>query len=418
MSIRDTAGNALPGGQGGQMIGFIEPPAPEEVLPLKAYNFLIEPIRLADLNEGALFVKRFIDGYQQVWTEQQAAIFSIRDLWSITKVANGYLQYLKWIVGWTKQLDHITNQLDAPTLRRLIANSVALWKSRGPEDAIINILRLVTTARLRLWNWFQFRWVTDETELGEEHEGRDAWMISLPGPPDFDEYRSNLRIVDDGTLNRALVEDLVKLMRASGERIEISYIDFLDLFQTDEDNSQWLALDGSPLTVANGRLSLADDTKDERAITSAPGSADWTNYVATWRIRGTSEQGAIFYYQDDQNYYAVDMFLGPGAGAGVVALFKVVGGSYVELTTAGFTPHGTLFQNVWYALRVHVGPDGSGTRIRVYLDTILMVDYLDNSSPYTKGNLGFWHFAGTTAELDEVEMFQLPLETTLIDINS
>lgn len=414
MSISDIAGNPLPAAQGGQVIGFIEPPAPGEVLPLKAYRFLIQPIRDADLTDGSLFLKRFLDGYQQVWVDTQAAIFGIEDLWSVTKIANQYLPFLKNIVGWTSELKYITDQLDAPTLRRLIAASIPLWKSRGPEDALINILRLVTTARLRLWNWFQFRWITDETGLGEEHEGTDPWMISLPGEADKDEYWSNLRIVDDGTLNRTLVEDLAKLMRAGGERIEISYIDFLDLFQTDDDNNQWLALDGNRGTVSGGNLALTDSTKRERIITQLAASLQWTNYVATWRIKGTTQFGGNFYATDASNYYAAYV----DVATNKVQLSKVVTGTISPLANYDFSVDGVLYANVWYALRVHVGPDTGGTRIRVYLDAVLMIDYLDTSSPFTVGALGFFHLTGGTAEMDDVEMFQLPLDETLIDVNS
>lgn len=418
MTIRDIAGNPLPFGQTGMALGFTEALAAEEVLPLKAYNFLIDPIRTADLNEGALFVKRFFDGIQTVWQEQQASIFAIKDLWSTTKIPDEFLVYLKNIVGWTPDLDYITKDLDDAALRRLIAASVPLWKTRGPEDATINILRLLTNARLRIWNWFDFRWVTDESETGEEHQGRDPWIIDFPLSPSAQEMWSNLRIADDGTLNRTLVEDIVKLMRASGERVEISYIDFLDLFTTDGDASQWKQNAGStPMTVSDCRLNLVDDTDAQEAIVNRTTALDWANYVVYWRARDTLG-GSIafleFYRMDDSNFYALVISI-PSQR---IELYNFIGGSSTLLATwyASSLPM-TMYANTYYGIRVHIGPVGADTRIRVYIDNILIIDYIDVASPITKGSIGVAHYPGSTIQVDEVELFQLPLDETLIDVN-
>jgi hypothetical protein len=243
------------------------------------FNFLIAPIRQKDRDEGEDFVWRWTRGPQQEWEDYQARVESVKDLWDIVNIKDPHLQLLKNILGWTADLENITDRLDDATLRRLLENSWALWKERGPEDTIIDVLRLVTGQRVRIWNWFDFRWVLDETGMGEEHQGRDPWLIELPGPPASSEYHFNVRIVDNGLLDRVLVKDLLSLMRPNGERIELTYIDFLDMFDLIGDDSQW-DIPAGVLDVSGGTAKLSDDTIAEQAVSGGviTNAADWEEY--------------------------------------------------------------------------------------------------------------------------------------------
>lgn len=421
MSIQDIAGNPLPNGTVGQMIGFAEPVAAEEELTLRIYRFLIEQIRIEDAKPaGALFVKRFLEGPQQIWADTQARIFSIKDLWNISKIEDDHLQFLKNIVGWTSDLDSITDRLEPNVLRKLIAASIPLWKERGTEEALQNVVELITGARTRVWNWFDFRWVLDETESGVEHEGRDPWIINLPGPPTLDEYYSNLRVVDDGILDRTLVEELVKLMRPTSERWEISYITFLDRFIIDGDDTQWFELPtGVALpTVLNGVASLTDGVF-EHAVVTLPRALDWTNYVAYWRIKGTSAMstdafGGVFYWTDAGNNYLVML----ETVTNVVSLVKVVGGFPTQIAAVDYfaLTGGPIAPGTLHGLRAQVLAEGATNRIKIYVDANEVINVTD--AAHSKGSAGFFHSVGNTGvELDELELFQVPLDTTLIDIN-
>jgi hypothetical protein len=418
MAITDLAGNALAAPSNtGQMIGYVEPVAEAEVLPLRMYQFLLEPIRHEDATaEGAYFVKRLLEGPQQMWTDTQARIFAIRDLWDLTKIQDQYLQFLKNIVGWTSSLDHITSELDYDTLRKLIGASVALWKTRGTEDAILDVLTLVTGARNRMWNWFDYRWVCDETQIGEEHEGRDSWIIDLPGPPTYDEYRSNLRIVDDGTLNHELVENLCRLMRACGERIDITYVDFMDLFTIEGDDIQWAVVDGDLPVVEDGVAKL-ETAGVQLVVTNRADAADWHDYVAYWRIRQNEVSGqrgrVVFYYTDSDNYYVAFIDISTNA----VTLRKKAGGGWVTISTVDYSTWGTLYADTWYGIRVDIQTEGATNRIKVYVDADEIINTTDDA--HSGGNIGMDKTSSTPAvEFDEVEMWQLPSDRQLIDINT
>jgi hypothetical protein len=121
----------------------------------------------------------------------------------------------------------------------------------------------VLASRANIWDWFDFRWVLSETAFGEEFEGHDPWLIELPDPSvwgagiEKTERLSCLRIVDNGSLNRELVVNLLKLMRATGERWEIIYLAFLDLFDVPGADVQWTKDHAPSLVVADNVMALS-----------------------------------------------------------------------------------------------------------------------------------------------------------------
>lgn len=421
MAIQDLVGNPIAAGTTGQVLGYIEPPEAAETLPLRMYRFLLEPIRLEDAKaEGALFVKRFLEGPQSLWATIQARIFALKDLWSITDIEDAHLIYLKRILGWTPEYDSITDALDADQLRKLLATSVRLWKTRGPEDTLISVLQLTTGVRMRIWNWFDFRFVLDETGVGEDHDGRDPWLISLPGPPDIDEYRSNLRIVDDGTLDRDLVQALVRLTRPAGERMEISWIDFLDTFAIEGDLLQWEVLAGTAPTVADGVMTFINDANVQVIATNVSGDSDWEAQVAFCRIRGDSGSAGSYLGSFGFGFYTSALY------DGYAVLLDTFTNSLLFRTYEGGNPTPTaetvvaltdpLHPDTYYGLRVEIQPEGGSNRIKVYLDAEEEINVL--STIHSSGKLALIRdISSTNVQVDEVEMFQLPLETTTVDIN-
>jgi phage tail-like protein len=407
------------GGITGQMLGFLEPPPSAEVLPLRMYDFLIEPIRLKDKHEGNLFVERFLEGGQSIWELTQASIFALKKLWSVTECPDIYLQYLKNIVGWTKELDYITDELDEEALRRLISVSVPMWKKRGAESTIKEVVNVALPSRLRIWNWFDFRWMTDETAFDEQRQGRDSWLFPFPGSPTLQEYWSVIRVVDPGTDGRELFKDIVKLMRPVSERYEIIYLKFLDLFEVDGDLSQWNNLLAETATVEDGVLKLPEKTVQGGVTCSIDGSSEWSNYVVSARIRGTKGSlwegfGIIFYWDEETgDGYGIHLDLELNAiGLDKFNSFVGVGFEYYY-----FSPY-ELQENVWYGIRVQLSPEGSGLRIKVYVDGEERINVVEAVPVTTKGTIGIAQTANVSMECDEIEVLGLPVESETIEINS
>lgn len=411
MPIQDLAGNLFIA-QTSPMIGFAQADLASQ-LALRMYPFLPENIREADQKDGAQFVERFLNGPQGVWNGIDSGIRSLPDMWSITKCEDRFLPYLKWIVGWTSELDNITDDLDAATLRRLIATSVPFWKIRGTEDALIEILRLTTAARVRVWTWFDLRFILGETGMSEEHQGHDPWLLSLPGPPDYDENRMNVRIVDDGKLNRRLVRNLVKLTRPGGERITISYIAFLDLFVIDDDDSQWtLSVGSTSPTVAGGIMTV---TTTQSVYVSVNGADDWNNYVCSIRFRAHSAAVFEAYRTGDGDCYK---FTVDCVNSTVQIAVLLAGVATVITTVSTRTLYGWILDpTLFYTLRIVLVPEGATNRIRCWLDGNFIASV--TNAAHSQGSIAIaGSLSSGITEVDEVEVFFNPLAQDVIDINA
>jgi hypothetical protein len=385
------------------------------------YNFLIEPIRAADRTSGQgggnLFVKRFLSGPQKIWDQTQRRGFEARDLWDIDKIADEHLRYLKNIVGWTDEPTQkaITDRLSFDQLRKLIRSSIALWRIRGSEEAYKTIVRLVTNARIRVWSWFDYRYLVEETAFGEDRQGRDPSLI-----PVDDETMSDIRIVDNGTLDRELIRLMVNFFKPGGEKVTIYWIDFLDMFTTDGDESQWTSVESGAPTVVGGTYQLIDDGVVEESVISVNDSEEWTDYLVYFRARFTQTSGVSsvrFFYLDSTNYYRLEF----DVSSNEMELSVVVAGSTTSLSTYSFSTHSqTLVDDVYYGVRVvcenlSVPTD---TTISVWVDGSERINVATSvASRQTKGKISIRHEANATIEVSEVELFQIPMDSNLIGLN-
>ena len=396
----------------------------DQVLAVDCYNFLIQPIRDEDQRRGNRFVERLLRGRQTIWEATQQRIFDLKSLMNVELCPDEYLQYLKHTVGWTSEalVDQVTRNLDSITLRRLIAASIPFWKRRGSETALIDVLRLATGQRARIWNYFDFRWIVEETGLGEEHQGRDSWIIDLPGAPNYDPQRFNVRIADPGTLDRDLAQALCRLSRPVGERIELSYLLALDLFSIDGDNVQWDAITGDTPTVSGGTLQFTNAAAVESSQLNIDGGDDWAGYSSYARARisagAPAKYGITGYVQDASNYYVAGVYsmsVQPWA-----FIIKIIGGGPVVLATYIFDAPGNLpapADGEWFGLRFELLTLGTDARLRLYLDNILLLEATDSTAPYLKGRTGLYHEPTGTIEADEFEVIPIPMTTDTLGIN-
>jgi len=145
------------------------------------FLFLHKPIRELDRKQGGNFVERFLTGPQFIFEDNQDRIELIKTILNPALTRADLLQFLKDHVGFTKELNNITNDLGENDLRKLISLAVALWKQKGTEPGYINIVRLFTGKSARVFNYFDFRWIVGETQFGESQLGDDPFLISGPG---------------------------------------------------------------------------------------------------------------------------------------------------------------------------------------------------------------------------------------------
>ena len=394
-------------------------------LNLNIFDFLIHPIRDKDKDEGADFVRRFLEGPQTEWERTLATIESIKNLWSVTDCPDEFLQYLKRIVGWTPDLDHITEDLDYEALRRLIAVSVPLWKNRTTEYAIIDVLNILVPARVRIWNWFQLRWVLDVDYLGlEEWQGRDPWSLDVGGP-----YWMNVRVMDNplGTVDRDLIRGVLNLMRPCGERFQIVYLNFLDLFEQDGDLLQWSQVAAAPLAtdpvVAGGMLQLLDTSQDEFLYADVEDADVWQGMMVTARLRhqttGVFVGPGFFWYFDPatvNGYFVTISAMGGPPNDSYLYFGYITGGTPTTLWSVDLSNFGIVLEvDRWYSVRVQCTVSGATNRIKIYLDGEEIIDTTD--ATYTQGGVALGHTVNSDMECDEIEVMPLPAQTDTVEIN-
>jgi len=154
----------------------IDPNFPHDI-----FKFLHKPLRDIDRTEGNTFLERFLLGMQKNFEDTQANIKKLIEIIDPSKTRADLLQFLKDHVGFTVELNNITQGLSENDLRKLIQLAVALWKQKGTEQGYENIVRLFTGKSVRIFNFFDFRMIIGEKAFGEEQLGEDAWFISVTG---------------------------------------------------------------------------------------------------------------------------------------------------------------------------------------------------------------------------------------------
>lgn len=389
-----------------------------EQLNQRIYDFILKSLRESDQKNGKL-LERYLDGPQDVWTAIQEKIFSLKTLWDYTKIDDELLKYMKNIVGWTTELDYITDHMSYEQLRRLISISVAFWKKRGTEDSIEDILRFILFVDVRIITWFDYRWLIDENYLTLENRGFDTWLLDLPEEGTEQNY-SVLKVVDDGTLDRTLLKNFLGMMRPVGERIEIYYMLFMDLFETVGYDAKWDAFtngtlaDGA-LDVTDGTAKLSDNTTTQSAFISSSDTASWGKFMFSTKLRAnettTGEYGVWINAQD-----SIDPADEPTGGfkARLDVANNLV---WFDSESVSFGPIGTLYPNVWYDLTVRVRTlEDTSVQYDVSVDGESLLSVNRNTDK--TGRVGVYHDANAVLELGEVDVFPIPTETELIDINS
>ncbi len=397
----------------------------------KIYPMLIKPIRDLDRTEGKLLVKRFLQRPETNWAATLARVRALKDTDKPETCREDLLQYLKDQVGFTSELDFITTRLDTDTLRKLIKVAVPLWNKRGTEEGIAEWIRLLTGRAVVFNDWFDFRWILGETQVGFDQQGNDSWLIGGEVTT-FDEFTSNLHVMDAGNLDRQLLLDLVQLSRPASERIEVILADFIDFF--DQGRALWTNR-AAPVGTVSGEAFLLHPGTIEEAIISVTASTPFTDpslfsYSSFQRFKApagnthrtvwskVSTAGyTTSYFQLDLNVRVtgqneVKLTYVPPAGASSV-LYDGAVGPFL------FAP------DVFYSVRIQtfyrvVASLGGGLYtlrqyIKIYLDECLVVNTSADAIVATSGTTGVaFQIAGPPANtadttVDNVEVVRHPL---------
>lgn len=373
------------------------------------YESLIRPIRDQDREVGALFVKRFLERpqYWRDWVE--ARIQKLPELMDPELCREDLLDYLLAIVGFTRVYDNIISRLDADTKRKLIRLAAPLWKRLYTELGAEVTIRLLTGKTPYIRNWFDFRTIVGEVILGEEQLGFDFWVIG-DAIARFDEYSSQIRVMDDGLLDETLLLRLLEIMRPLGERFEASLVDFLDVFR--EGRGKWTTFMGTPATVTPDLTFLIPSGTSEAAIVPIAPATAFTDYIAIHKFKMVPPcvgRYTFGFFEQTTDRYQV--WMAPTSST-PINNFRLYGHS--ALLVNATVP---IADDTWYKLRVRVQRHaGTGVNhIVVYLDSNKVIEYWEAVPSPAYGTIWCMPDGGQAVEVDNVEMFRQPLRWATIE---
>lgn len=381
---------------------------PQEILNRDLlYRAIISSIRDADQRDGKQFLQRYLqrpEEWRKIVLKKIAAVW---DVWDPVTCPADLLIYLKDIVGWDSEFDYLTQGLSEADLRKLIALGIPLWKERFSEVGIRNVIRLLTGRSIGIVNWFDWRAIVGETLLTEEQVGYDFWVIGGLVSR-FDEYYSQIRVMDDGTLDRQLLLDLVGIERVSSERIEVGIVDFLDHFEGIRD--LWETKDGTPAEITSDLVFSIPSGTNEEGL-----SGDRADYVLVSKFKLDTDASFLshFYVEDWDN----ETFYQWKISKNFAELTRFVSGTPVVLDTP--TLSFPIMEDLWYKLRVScVEEGGSGDkRIKTYVDGNLISSILDSSVSPVSGDFVLGSEAATSYPSDLLVLAHYNDTTPSFDLN-
>jgi hypothetical protein len=156
------------------------------------------------------------------------------------------------------------------------------------------------------------------------------------------------------------------------------------LFQDDFSSgnlNNWEIIDGS-WSVVSGQLNR--ETGDSH-IKSNTGDS-WTDYTFQAdlvQVLYAHHPNMIFRLVDDLNYYWVGFWAIPGSHISELSLYKKVNGVNTKLTSK------SVSYDIPATAKIEVADEGNGVRIKVYMNDILELNYLENPRTFSAGRIGF-----------------------------
>lgn len=252
----------------------------------------------------------------------------------------------------------------------------------------------------------------------------DFWIIGGQFST-YDEFTTNIRLMDDGTLDEQLLLDVCRLMRPLDERFEIFLDDFLDTFDGELD--KWTTSAGTLGPIVDGALQLQFSSAVIPTIPIVPvsGLHDY-NVAFKFMFQNLLSDFRFRFYIDlsgsNGNHFYEIRFT-PNGSSWDLSLRRDGSTILQAPITVGY-----VVPSVWYGLRVHVVNTTSTQRsIRVLLDNnqvvpISGVELLDtNADGPAFGNIQFFNIngvAGRDVYIDNVELWRNPGRLAIIDIST
>jgi phage tail-like protein len=390
--------------------------------PHSIYGAIIKPIRDADADEN-FFLKRFLDGPQEVWETLYAKIGLMAKIQDPNNTPANVLPLLKQLVGFTGQFDSLTSELDEATLRKLLRLSIPIWRERGTEAGLVSVVRVLIQTEPNLFNWFFHHFIIDEVVLGEEWEGFDPWI--LEGPEDsVVPFESRLMIFDPGTVDRDLLLNVLNLFRVPSERIDVTYHPFME--DWDLDWGQWESIGNDPNLAVDAGIGQIRPTTSPWAVVTSPITDQLDDHSVRWKFAFVEiPVGA------GSRTFLASRFLetSPGNWAGVGVRFNyqtdtitfgtftfAEGGPTLTFTPVTDYPGWHFAKDTFYTFTIEMEDDGTDLVVQFFSDRnfVFRETIIGGASTYPNGGAAM---LGRTLDLDFdfVHVTPIPVDSDRVE---
>jgi len=371
------------------------------------YDSLILALRTLDEQLGGGLLQALLERPQYHFDETETRIRSLENTDSPGACPDALVKYLLPHVGFTADLAEITDRLSVATLRKLVDTAVPFWRQKGTGQGVVS-LGIQFTGRTPMYqDWFDYRFVVGETQIGLDQIGTDPWIITSETPP-RSPFVSTIRIMDNGTIDEILLLDLIGLMRPTNEYIEAVLMDFLDTFSGSLD--RWTRRTGTLSYIEGGVFNIV------------PGSF----YEPNIEIVPVTEL---------QDYTIVHKFLlGVTGNDHLVCWYRLSGSSLLSIQITDTSPQIiirrwatgipttiysgdaiggiTIVPGAFYKLRIETINDPA-PYLKVYIDDVLQYESPSGgeSTSLRYGTIYIGNSAGSTEnnQIDNMEVWRRPL---------
>ncbi len=289
---------------------------------------------------------------------------------------------------------------------RVDENSILFSKENGkPGEEIIATIWVWNTGGLDAEGTVTLKYITQS--MSEVTIASD--MVSVSGYGDSSKVDFNWVLpMETSVYVRAELSDIVPDDFNPDDNVAVvdytlsppSFCDnfegmFCDDFEDGLDPAWQETGDECTWTINDGILSTSNSGYEKWCIKTI-GNNGWHDYDFEADVKGNDgvDKVLVFRYQDDQNYYAINLRSDyPAAGIDEITFDKMIGGVY--FADVAVQPYSSQ-NNVWYRLKVRC----VGNYFQIYVDDNLVLEYLDPDDLYPSGGIGVACWTGYHGSCD------------------
>lgn len=390
LGITDLAGNPMTSPSQVSCLGYTNVEAAYS--SNRIYDAHIQSIRDADFQAG-LFWKRFCEGPERIRVSQKDLILSIANLANANKVSDEHLKFLPLTYGWDQQSKAlILDKIESSKLRAVVAQSHDLWDRRGVKGSIIEAMNALVGVRAFEFDWFDKRWL-----LGQNAIEDNACMLSISGRREF-----QILIADaNRQLDRELLVNITKKWRPSGERVTLTFCEFLDFF--DDDSQGWQAQSGA-FSISDGAMAIPGAGTSRVMLPDERSNLSDAIIKSTMTFVGNAEFGLLA--RSNVPLSGVEVRVSALGTARII-------NDGLELASVDLESFG-IFLNAGYPvdLRVHI----RDTSVELFVNNVSVLE-ASEPSMQSSGLMGLYTASGTSLEVQNFQVLPLPGENIYVDIN-